>query len=403
MDDLVKRHPLYGELARLDDDMQALQLKSVGGAAAASPGDLARVQKELQAELERAGDRTRAALKQKQEEYSKREATAIQQALAAAGGVRNAGGAAIAGGAQQNLQQQAQTVSAQAQKNLDTYRRDVLAQNQAALAALQRSLNEQAARTYRTQLEALQKKEADYALQLANDSSTERLSLRAKLSNLVLDDAAREDARKQMDALDHKQSDELAAMKNRDAATLAALQTRLHNESQAELDRRAAEMNKAALAKIEARTGETRKDVVAKLGGLAPVQSQGGNVSVPGGLPPDMRSKLEALHKKYQADFDKDAKTTLDDFAKTKAELAQRFRRLSGVDADAQAGSNKQLAALQRQRDQLYDQMVAQIGREVKLVAAKRGIDVVFSDVVAPAGGVDLTADAEKDIESLHE
>jgi DNA polymerase/3'-5' exonuclease PolX len=98
MDDLVKRHPLYGELARLDDDMQALQLKSVGGAAAASPGDLARVQKELQAELERAGDRTRAALKQKQEEYSKREATAIQQALAAAGGVRNAGGAAIAGG-----------------------------------------------------------------------------------------------------------------------------------------------------------------------------------------------------------------------------------------------------------------------------------------------------------------
>jgi hypothetical protein len=25
------------------------------------------------------------------------------------------------------------------------------------------------------------------------------------------------------------------------------------------------------------------------------------------------------------------------------------------------------------------------------------------SDVVAPAGGVDLTADAEKDIESLHE
>jgi hypothetical protein len=27
----------------------------------------------------------------------------------------------------------------------------------------------------------------------------------------------------------------------------------------------------------------------------------------------------------------------------------------------------------------------------------------VVSDVVAPAGGVDLTADAEKDIESLHE
>jgi hypothetical protein len=74
-----------------------------------------------------------------------------------------------------------------------------------------------------------------------------------------------------------------------------------------------------------------------------------------------------------------------------------------GVDAGAQAGSNKQFGALQKQRGELYDEMVAQIGREVKLVAQKRGINVVISDVVAPAGGVDLTADAEKDIESLHE
>ena len=403
MDDLLKRHPLYAELSRLDDDMAALQLKGVGGAEAVAPADLAREQKQLQAELDRAAAQTRAALKAKQEDYSKREAAAIQQALAAAGSVSGGGGAAIAGGAQQNLQQQAQTVSATAQKNLDRYRRDVVGQNQAALQALQRSLNDSAARTYHTQVEALQKKEADYALQLANDSSTERLSLRAKLSNLVLDDAAREDARKQMEALDRKQADELAAMKNRDGATLAALQTRLHNQTQAELDRRAAEMNKATLAKLNSRELETRKDVVAKLGGLAPVQGAGGQVTVHGGLPPDMKAKLDALHKKYQDDFDKDAKTTLDDFAKTRAELGRRFERLHGADSAAQSGSTKQLAALQHQRDQLYDQMVAQIGREVKMIAAKRGIDVVFSDVVAPAGGVDLTADAEKDIESLHE
>jgi uroporphyrinogen-III synthase len=61
------------------------------------------------------------------------------------------------------------------------------------------------------------------------------------------------------------------------------------------------------------------------------------------------------------------------------------------------------LGALQKQRGELYDEMVAQIGREVKAVAQKRGVNVVISDVVAPAGGVDLTADAEKDIESLHE
>ena len=36
-----------------------------------------------------------------------------------------------------------------------------------------------------------------------------------------------------MEALDRKQADALAAMKNRDGATLAALQTRLRAESQA--------------------------------------------------------------------------------------------------------------------------------------------------------------------------
>ena len=401
MDDLVKRHPLYGQLARLDDDMAALQLKSVGGAQSVSPEDLAREQKQLQAELDRATDRTRAALKEKQDEYSKREAAAIREALAAAGSVPAGGGAAIAGSAERKLQEQAQSVAAGAQANLDHYRRDVLAQNHAALEALQRSLNAKAEREYRTALEAAQKKEADYALQLANESSVERLSLRAKLSNLVLDDAAREDARKQVEALDRKQADELAALKNRDGATLATLQSRLRSETQSELDRQAAEMNKASLAKINAREIAARKDVVAKLGGLAPAPQAGGATA--GSVPPDMRAKLEALHKKYQADFDKDAKTTLDDFQKTRTELAERFQRLRGVDETAQAGSTKQLAALQHQRDELYDQMVAQIGREVKLVAAKRGINVVFSEVVAPAGGVDLTADAEKDIESLHE
>jgi uncharacterized protein YdcH (DUF465 family) len=116
-----------------------------------------------------------------------------------------------------------------------------------------------------------------------------------------------------------------------------------------------------------------------------------------------MKAKLQALHDQYQAQFNADAAQTIAQFQKTRADLTDRFRRIAGVDAGAQAGANKQLGALQKQRGELYDEMVAQIGREVKAVAQKRGVNVVISDVVAPAGGVDLTADAEKDIESLHE
>ncbi len=46
--------------------------------------------------------------------------------------------------------------------------------------------------------------------------------------------------------------------------------------------------------------------------------------------------------------------------------------------------------------------MVAQIEREVKTVAHERGVSTVVS-TVAPAGGIDLTGDAMKDIETLHE
>jgi hypothetical protein len=62
-----------------------------------------------------------------------------------------------------------------------------------------------------------------------------------------------------------------------------------------------------------------------------------------------------------------------------------------------------EIASLQRKRGELYDTMVAQIGREVQTVARAHGVSIVISDVAATAGAVDLTADAMKDIETLHE
>ena len=123
----------------------------------------------------------------------------------------------------------------------------------------------------------------------------------------------------------------------------------------------------------------------------------------PGPLPSSLRARIAALHKSYQAQFNADAKATVADFTRTRNELQARFNTLHGVDRDAQAGAEKQIASLQHERDDLYAQMVAQIDREVRTIAKNRGISVVFDDLAAPAGGVDLTADAQKEIESLHE
>jgi hypothetical protein len=406
MDDLLKRHPLYPELTRLDDDVQALQFKKVvasNSQPSLPPDQFKKEQAAIAREFAAAADRAKAALKAKQDEYAKLEAEAIREALGSVGATAGApGGAAIGSTVNGEFRAQAQSVASGAQKNLEAYRKELLAHDTAALRAIQNSLNASAARTYRTKAEQLQKAEADYALGQAQADAPERVALNAKLSNLVLDDAAREDARKQLSALDHKETDGLAALKNRDSATLAALQKQLRDGTDAELQRQADLMRSQTLAKINKRESDVRQQIESQLGAL-PVPGAGGGAAIPANVAPAMRARLDALHKKYQDEFTKDAKVTIGQFEKTRTELQKRMARLEGVDVGAEVSSNQQLDALQKQRRELYDQMIAQIEREVKIIAARRGLGVVLSDVMAPAGGVDLTADAEKDIESLHE
>jgi len=399
MEELVKVHPLYSQLARLDEDVQALQLRSVGSAIARSGADIRKEERALQQELELAADRTKKELNDKQQQYAKREQAAIAAAIAAAGGVSGPSGGQIAGGIAQAAQTQARGAAATAQHNFDVYRRQVIAQDEAATRSLQQSLAERADRTYRAKAEELQRQESDFSLQQASGDAADRLSLRAKLSNLALDDTTRADVKKQLDALDQKEADAVGAMKNRDQTTLIALQKQLHDQVRAELDTQAAQIHKRTIAKIHERESDTRTALMGQLGGLGAVNSG----AAPAGISPDMRAKLQALHQKYQSDYDKEASQTIAQFQKTRSDLTKRFQELEGVDADAQAGAGQQMDTLQKQRGELYEEMVAQIGREVKTIARQRGINVVISDVLAPAGGVDLTEDAKKDIESLHE
>lgn len=406
MDDLVKKHPLYPELSRLDDDVQALQFKqlaSSGAGPSLPPDQAAKEQAEINREFKAAADRANAALKTKQDEYGKREAEAIREAIGAAGAVGGSpGGAAVGSSVNAEFSAQAKNVQAGAEKNIDAYKKQLVAHDTATLRALQGSLNASAARVYGTKSEQLQKSEADFALSQAQADASERVALNAKLSNLVLDDAAREDARKQLNALDHKETDGLAELKNRDSATLAALRKQLRDSTSAELDRQAASMQAQTLAKINKRELEVRQQMIAQIGSM-PVAGAAGGPMIPANVGPAMRDRLNVIHQKYQDEFTNDAKVTIAQFNKTKAELEQRMALLAGVDGPAQTAAGKQLDALEKQRRALYDQMVSQIDREVKIIAARRGVGIVLSQVMAPAGGVDLTDDAEKDIESLHE
>jgi hypothetical protein len=403
MKDLVAKHPLFGQLSKYDQNIAALQLKSLGGPQVAANG--AGIQKEeaaLQRELEQAADRTRALLKEKQTEYQDRENAAIKAALAVAGAPAPPGAGAIAGQIQATSNEQAQQVAQAAQTNLEVFRKETIGQDNAAVDALRKSLAERADRTYRAKAEELREKESQFALSAARANAPTRLSLRTRLSNLPLDDASRKDITDQLEALDRKEADALAAMRNRDQATLAALQAQLRVQTTTEYTKEVASIHQRTNAKLADRATQTRSQLVQQLGG--PVAGNQTSVSARApALSAETKAKLLALHKKYQSDFQRDADETVKAFYKTKDDLSRRFAQLRGVNVGAQGDVQQQIDALQKQRDELYGEIVAQIGREVKLVAERRAVGVVFSDVLAPAGGIDLTADAEKDIESLHE
>jgi hypothetical protein len=394
MDELVKKHPLYPQLAHVDAGIAALQMRTDIAGPNLSPEEIAAQEKILQKQLDDAANRTQTMIKAKQADYAKREDEAMRRLIAQAGAGGPAPGAIGAAMSQTQAQQAAAAASAQG-AGLENVRQETLRSAQAQLDAARKTLSDRAQSLYRARVETLQQKESTYSLGQSAAHSAERLTLRTKLSNLALDDSERAAARARLDELDREEADGLAAMRNRDQAELAAYHDQIEKQLAADLKIKHDQVQKQAVAQL----GAVQTAAVAPAGAdgatRVVVRSAGGSA--------ELQAQLKALHEKYQADFDRDTRQVVADFAKTRDDLSRRFARLHGADAAAGTSAQKELDALQRQRSDLYGQIVAEIDSEVRLIAQRRGVSVVVGNILAPAGGVDLTPDAEKVVETLHE
>ncbi len=196
VEDVIKKHPLYPQLAQLQDSIDALNLKSLGAAAVPrTAAQIASETRELNRELKQAQDRANAILRQKQADYGQREQAAIRAALAAADQGTN-GNAPVS--AMQNVSaQQAQQVTAQANADFQAYQQSVIAQDNAAVRQISGQLSARADAAYRQKATQLQEKESQLGLELSQRDAPQRLDLRMKLGNLALSDAQRKQYRDQ--------------------------------------------------------------------------------------------------------------------------------------------------------------------------------------------------------------
>jgi hypothetical protein len=401
MDDLVRKHPLYGQLAQYEANIAALNLTALTPQALAAGPEVKRAQAQLDAQLDAAAKRTNALLQAKGKSYQDRENAAIAAALRAAAVPNGPGVAQIESQLAGTAQTQAAGAGAQAERDLDAYRKQLEAQDAAQIAAAQRVLAARAERTYNAKTDEVNAKEAALSLQLASTDAPERLSLRTKLSSLALDDAARDAANKELEALDRKEADALAVQRNLDSQELAALQVRLRAEIQSDMRVQVAAIEQRSQQRLRDRSGQLRAQFAAPGGPPLAAPAPGG-IALSPNLPPALRARIAQLHADYTQAFQSDAKQTIAEFNRTRADLTQRYEQLTGADSAAAQSAQLEIASLERKHNDLYQQMVDQIDREVKTVAQERGVSVVVS-TVAPAGGVDLTDDAMKDIETLHE
>ena len=401
MDDLVKKHPLYGQLAQYDENIAALNLNALVPHALAAGPELKREQSRLDGELAAAAQRTNALLVAKGKSYQDRENAAIAAALRGSSAAGGPSVAQIQSQMEGTARTQAAGAGAQAQRDLDAYRKQLEAQDAAQIAAAQQTLAARADRTYRAKADELSGRESALSLQLANEDAAERLSLRTKLSSLALDDATRDATNAQLQALDKKEGDALAVVRNRDAQTLAALATQLHGSIRGDMDSQVAQIRTQSVQRFRERSQQLHTQFAPSAGPLIAAGPNGAAKANPN-LPPALQHRIEALHADYMKAYQADAKQTIADFQKTRLDLSRRYAQLTGTDAAAAQSAQLEILSLQKKREGLYQQMVAQIDREVKTIAQQRGVSVVVSSI-APAGGVDLTDDAMKDIETLHE
>ena len=395
LEEVLKKHPLYPQLSQIDDSIDALGLHSLGAGAVPHTGKQIALQtKELNAELKAAQDRANAILRQKQLDYAQREQTAISAALAAAGAGTN--GAQSAQAMQSISASQAQQVTAQANSDFAQYQQSVITQSNAALQSIGTQLSARADRAFGQRATQLQERESQLSLELSQADANKRLQLRMKLNGLALPDATRKQYRDELAALDASEAAAVSAQRTRDQQTLAAYRAQLNTQVRGEMATQSAKIHADTQAKLQTRRNEVSQAVSSQLQGLRPN-------AVPSNLPAATRDRIAQIDRTFKAQFQADAQKTIAQYQATKTELDARYAELQGADASATGAANTQLGQLQRERDDLYNKMVEQIRRDAGTVAAKRGLQVVLVNIEAAPGGIDLTNDVERDIESLHE
>jgi hypothetical protein len=391
VDDVIKHHPLYPQLAQINNAIDAINFEAAMPHAPLTPAQIAAQTQALNAQMQAAQNKANAILESKRQFYQQQEHEADVAAVRAAGVDPNAAGLGQVMNA--TSAQQAQQAAVAAQQGYLAYQRGVIAQDQAAVQSIAQQLQQAAGDKLRARAAEYQQNESDLSLRLAQQDSAQRMALQTQLSTLAMSAEQRKTVTDQLAALDKKESDQLNALRSLDAQSLAAYQKQLEAETTAKIRQQEATVQSQTGAKLAQR----RDQVGAQLRGL------GGAPVATVSLPPDLRNRLLQIHQQFAVKFQADAEQAAEEFQATQSDLEAQFAALHGQGVVATGAAAVKLRELQKRHDQLQSQITDQIQREATRLAKEMGFSLVLDNVQAANGGYDMTNDLIHDLESQHE
>lgn len=224
-------------------------------------------------------------------------------------------------------------------------------------------------RAYAARAQQLKEKELTLALDVARRDAEQRFMLRLKLNELHLTPSERARLGAQLHALDAGELQAVAAMRRANAAQLAAYREQLLHDAAASTDTMNAQLR-------------TKAGVNYAI--LQRVFNEGADALGP--LP--TTSQLAVLRTSYTPS--ETARQIADGLRAAGADLALRFTRAAGIDAQSQREVAAQLRALQADRSALSRSMLAQIRTESNAEAQHRHVTTI-SFVERATPGVNLT------------
>ncbi|MGZ3527171.1 MAG: hypothetical protein ACXVAO_05660 [Vulcanimicrobiaceae bacterium] len=292
---------------------------------------------------------------------------------------------------EQNYDAQYAAVHREAIRDMGGYRDALLRQERVALSTYAQAVDSRTRRAYAARAQEFNEREASLALQLAKRNAEKRLRLRIRLANLYHDAHERAALKGELAALDAYEGRIVDAQRRRDAAALSGIRTRLYAQAASDYAR----MSTAMRAKTAANLAARRAVLQAQSGGSKSLQD-GKN----GFAAPNTAARIDAF-RGNGGGFGTDLSATIAAFGTARADLSARFTTLADTDDASRRTVMAEAAALERERQTVRAEIVAQIMRYARKVAGERGLRIVYAVPDVPQRSIDLTPQVRRELARL--